>query len=114
MHRFNSFSMRFIGVLLLSAYSLLLCEEIFHEHHDQIGQEPATINDGTSHYAHGIILDSHDECAICQSAMSQIHTETFQVDPVAVSYVVGCSIEVSDPILSHRYSFSLRAPPSVS
>jgi hypothetical protein len=46
--------------------------------------------------------------------MSQMHTETFRVDPVSVSYVAGCSVEISDPILLRLYSFSLRAPPSFS
>jgi hypothetical protein len=114
MHRFNTYLTRFIGVLLLSAYSLLLCEEVFHVDRYTVPQTVATVNDGTSHYAHGIILDSHDECAICQSAMSQIHTETFRVDPVPVSYAVGRSVEVSTPALSRLYSFSLRAPPSIS
>lgn len=102
-----------MGVLLLSAYTLLLCEEVFHRHYYQPEQAAATLNDGTSHYAHGIIAESTGECAICQNAVSQIHTETFSIDPIAISFTAHHSKTIFKPILPAFYDFSLRAPPSL-
>ncbi|HET7152889.1 MAG TPA: hypothetical protein VFJ29_03920 [Candidatus Kapabacteria bacterium] len=111
MQRFNTSVTRFIGVFLLSAYSLLLCEEVFHTDVEPCSQASATINDGTSHFAHRIITDSPKECAVCQSAVSQIHTETFHADPSTVSFIVEYALEASNPARNSFYSVSLRAPP---
>jgi len=109
---FNQRTVRYIGVVLLCAYSLLLCEEVFHADAPPPQRETATLNDGTSHFAHRIITESAKECAICQSAASQIHTATFHLHAECTSMPIGIRYGILKPQVPRLYSFSLRAPPA--
>ncbi len=107
-------AMRYISALLLCCYSLLLCEEVFHRHApDVLPVGAAAVNDGAQHLAHGGNTDAPGECVICQSAVSQIGTETFNANAISVSFVLLFHANVCKPSLPRLRSVSLRGPPSV-